>query len=177
MAGPILRMGRVVRADLRHHRGGFVGVAVSVFIATMLVTGLGVLIESGIRGGLAPERYTQADIVVGAPQQVEVPAPAGPEPDESGDLPVPLAERATLPETGTAAVAAVPGVERVVADVTVPLASDAGTRIEAHPWESAQLGSSTLSEGRDPAADDEVVVTPASGAAVGDVVQLAHGEL
>lgn len=173
MARSILRMGRLVRADLRHHRGGFVGVAVSVFIATMLVTGLGVLIESGIRGGLAPERYTEADIVVGAPQQVEV--PPGPDPDDSGDLPVPLVERAALPDVVTEAVAAVPGVARVVADVTVPLASDAGARIEGHPWESAQLGSSALSEGRGPAADDEVVVTPRSGAAVGDVVRLAHG--
>ncbi len=58
-----------------------------MFVASALVTGLGVLVESGMRGGLAPERYAAVDVVVGAPQQVDVPE----------DLPVPLRERASLP--------------------------------------------------------------------------------
>ncbi|MER7523588.1 FtsX-like permease family protein [Microbacterium oxydans] len=165
-----LGLGRLVGADLRHHRGSFVGVAVAVFVASALVTGLGVLVESGMRGGLAPERYSAVDIVVGAPQQVDVPE----------DLPVPLRERAPLPVDAVRDIAALPGVDRVVADVTVPLvlqeADAAGAVVvEAHPWPATALTGFELHEGQEPAAADEVVVTVGSGRAVGDTVVLAHG--
>lgn len=165
-------LGRLVRADLRHHRGSFVGVAVAVFVASALVTGLGVLVESGMRGGLAPERYAAVDVVVGAPQQVDVPE----------DLPVPLRERVPLPAHAARDIAAVPGVDRVVIDVTVPLtvqdtdaAAGGSAVIEAHPWAAAALTGFELREGREPAAADEVVVAADSGHAVGDPVMLAHG--
>ena len=175
MSGP-LGLGRLVRADLRHHRRSFVGVAVAVFVASALVTGLGVLVESGMRGGLAPERYAAVDVVVGAPQQVDVPE----------DLPVPLRERASLPADAARDIAALPGVDRVVADVTVPLVlQGAGTDadadatapavVEAHPWEAVALTGFELREGREPAAADEVVVTAGSGQVVGGTVVLAHG--
>lgn len=93
-----LGLSRLVGADLRHHRGSFVGVAVAVFVASALVTGLGVLVESGMRGGLAPERYAAVDVVVGAPQQVDVPE----------DLPVPLRERVPLPADAVRDIAALP---------------------------------------------------------------------
>lgn len=165
-----LGLGRLVGADLRHHRGSFVGVAVAVFVASALVTGLGVLVESGMRGGLAPERYSAVDVVVGAPQQVDVPE----------DLPVPLRERAPLPVDAVRDIAALPGVDRVVADVTVPLvvqeADAAGAVVvEAHPWPATALTGFELHEGQEPAAADEVVVTAGSGRAVGDTVVLAHG--
>lgn len=167
-----LGMDRLVRADLRHHRGSFVGVAVAVFVASALVTGLGVLVESGMRGGLAPERYTAADVVVGAPQQVEVPE----------DLPVPLRERALLPDDAARDIATLPGVDRVVADVTVPLAlqgTDGGAAgaavVEAHPWPATALTGFELREGQEPTEADEIVVTAGSGRAVGDTIVLAHG--
>lgn len=171
MSGP-LGIGRLVRADLRHHRGSFVGVAVAVFVASALVTGLGVLVESGMRGGLAPERYAVADVVVGAPQQVDVPE----------DLPVPLRERAPLPTDASRDIAALPDVDRVVVDVTVPLTlpgADPGAAasavVEAHPWEATALTGFELREGREPTAADEVVVSAGSARAVGDTVVLAHG--
>lgn len=169
-----LGLSRLVGADLRHHRGSFVGVAVAVFVASALVTGLGVLVESGMRGGLAPERYAAVDVVVGAPQQVDVPE----------DLPVPLRERVRLPADAARDIAALPGVDRVVADVTIPLSlqdagADAGAGgsvlVEAHPWPSTALTGFELREGQEPAAADEVVVTAGSGLAVGDGVVLAHG--
>ncbi|MFK0239329.1 FtsX-like permease family protein [Microbacterium sp. NPDC090281] len=167
-----LGLGRLVRADLRHHRGSFVGVAVAVFVASALVTGLGVLVESGMRGGLAPERYAAADVVVGASQQVDVPE----------DLPVPLRERVPLPADAVRDIAALPGVDRVVVDVTIPLAlqgADAGgsAAVEAHPWSATALTGFELNEGQEPAAADEVVVTAGSGHAVGDTVVLTHGGL
>jgi len=165
MAGARLGFGRLVRADLRQNKGGFVGVAVAVFVASALVTGLGVLVESGVRGGLAPVRYTAAPVIVGASQQVEVPE----------DLPVPLHERAPLPEGAAAKVAAVSGVDRVVADVTVPLADAGGRLVEAHPWGAVALAGSALREGTEPAGADEVVVTAGGREALGARILLAHG--
>ncbi|MCB8045180.1 ABC transporter permease [Microbacterium oxydans] len=77
-------------------------------------------------------------------------------------------------------IAALPGVDRVVADVTVPLvlqeADAAGAVVvEAHPWPATALTGFELHEGQEPAAADEVVVTVGSGRAVGDTVVLAHG--
>lgn len=165
MAGARLGFGRLVLADLRQNKGGFVGVAVAVFVASALVTGLGVLVESGVRGGLAPVRYTAAPVVVGAPQQVAVP----------NDLPVPLHERAPLPQDAAAQVAAVAGVDRVVADVTVPLTDAGGRLTEAHPWGAVGLSGAALRQGAEPTAADEVVVTEGRVEGLGDRILLAHG--
>lgn len=182
MTGQRLSFGRLVRADLRHNSASFAGVAVAIFVASALVTGLGVLVESGIRGGLAPERYTAVDVVVGAPQYVDVPE----------DLPLTLPERAPLPADAARDIAEIPGVESVVADVTVPLVavpptagasadgatadgSTASELVEAHPWAATALTGCTLLEGREPASADEVVVTAGGGGAVGDLLTLAHG--
>lgn len=182
MTGQRLSFGRLVRADLRHNSASFAGVAVAIFVASALVTGLGVLVESGIRGGLAPERYTAVDVVVGSPQYVDVPE----------DLPLTLPERAPLHADAARDIAEIPGVESVVADVTVPLvavpptagASAAGASVdgstaselvEAHPWAATALTGFVLREGREPASADEVVVTAGEGGAVGDLLTLAHG--
>lgn len=182
MTGQRLSFGRLVRADLRHNSASFAGVAVAIFVASALVTGLGVLVESGIRGGLAPERYTAVDVVVGSPQYVDVPE----------DLPLTLPERAPLPADAARDIAEIPGVESVVADVTVPLvavpptagasagaaATDGSTAselVEAHPWAATALTGFALREGREPASADEVVVTAGTGGAVGDLLTLAHG--
>ncbi|MEE6387828.1 FtsX-like permease family protein [Microbacterium paraoxydans] len=168
MSAAPLGLGRIVRADLRHHRRSLAGVFVAIFVASALVTGLGVLVESGIRGGLAPQRYTAAEVVVGAAQQVDVPE----------DLPVPLRERAPVPDDAAREIAALPGVEAVVADVTVPLALRGGTTdavVEAHPWSATALTGFTLAEGREPAAGDEVVMLAGAGHSVGEILPLAHG--
>lgn len=165
MTGARLGLGRLVRADLRQHKAGFVGVAVAVFVASLLVTGLGVLVESGIRGGLAPVRYTAAPVVVGASQQVDVPE----------DIPIPLHERAPLPADAAARIAAVPGVDHVVGDATVTLADPGGHIVEAHPWRAVALAGSALREGAEPAGADEVVVTAGRAEGLGARIVLAHG--
>lgn len=169
MSARQLGLGRLVRADLRHHRGSLTGVFVAIFVASALVTGLGVLVESGIRGGLAPERYTAADIVVGAPQQADVPE----------DLPVPLRERVPLPDDVADGIADIAGVQAVVPDATVPLAaagdSAAAPALQAHPWSSTALTGFALTEGAEPTAADEIAVVAGSPLGIGDTVVLAHG--
>lgn len=165
MAGARLGFGRLVRADLRQNKGSFVGVAVAVLVASALITGLGVLVESGVRGGLAPVRYAAAPVVVGAAQAVPVPE----------DIPITLHERAPLAAGTAEQVAAVPGVDHVVADVTVPLSDTNGGLVEAHPWDAVTLSGAALREGVAPAAADDVVVASGNGESLGDRIVLAHG--
>ncbi|MGW4478590.1 ABC transporter permease [Rhodococcus triatomae] len=157
-------MRALARAGVREHRGGFVGMFVAVLCAAMLVTGLGVLIESGIRGGVAPQRYAGADVVVGAPQRLAVPE----------DVDQVLPERATLPADLVGELAALPGVGRAVADTSVPL-SWAGRPVQAHGWSAAAITPYEIRQGRAPASADEVVVDDRQPARIGDRIPLAHG--
>ncbi|MGW0174942.1 ABC transporter permease [Rhodococcus sp. NPDC003322] len=157
-------MRALARAGVREHRGGFVGMFVAVLCAAMLVTGLGVLIESGIRGGVAPQRYAGADVVVGASQRLAVPE----------DIDQALPERATLPAGVVGELAALPGVGRAVADTTVPL-SWAGRPVQAHGWSAAAITPYEIRQGRAPGIAGEVVVDDRQPARLGDRIPLAHG--
>lgn len=156
----------LIRAEIRQHKGTLAGVFVAVLTATMLATGLGVLIESGSRGGVDPERYTAADVIVGGKQSFETP--------EGTTYSLP--ERVPLPADGLAAIRTLPNVERVVTDTTVPL-EWSGSPIEAHGWSSAELTPYEISDGTAPRAANQVVVdgTLASRTKLGDTITLAHG--
>lgn len=156
----------LIRAGIRQNRGTLVGVFVAVLTATMLATGLGVLIESGSRGGVDPERYTAADVIVGGEQSFETPE------NTTYSLP----ERVPLPADGLEAIRTLPGTASVVADTTVPLSWD-GSLIEAHGWSSAALTPYEVSDGHVPRAANEVVVDSnlASRTELGATITLAHG--
>jgi putative ABC transport system permease protein len=156
----------LVRAGIRQNRGTLVGMLVAVLTATMLATGLGVLIESGARGGLDPERYAAADVIVGGPQTFVTPE------DASYALP----ERVPLPADALDAIRALPDAAAVVADTTVPL-SWGGMAIEAHGWSAATLTPYAITEGRAPRAADEVVVDGilAARTELGATIMLGHG--
>lgn len=152
-------------ASIRHHRRGFVGVFIAVLLATTLTTALGVLIESGLRGGVPVQRFSGAAVVVGAPQEQGVP----------DDIPQPLSERVLVSDDLVDAIAAVDGVEAAVGDVTVPLTTSEQVSVEAHRWNSAQLTPYAVSAGTAPAATDDVVVDDSFGLHPGDTVLLSHG--
>lgn len=159
-------MNELIRAGIRQQKGTLVGVFVAILTATMLATGLGVLIESGSRGGVAPQRYAAADVIVGGDQSFVTPEQA------TYSLP----ERVPLPAGATDAIRALPDVERVIADVTVPMVW-VGAPVHAHAWSSAALTPYRIVSGRAPASADEVVVDAALGARtqLGAIVALAHG--
>lgn len=161
MTGPRLRT--LARANIRARRGSFAAVFVAVFCAALLTCALGVLFESGIRGGVAPHRYAGADVVVGAAQALDV----------REDIDQPYVERALLPESVVGELAAMPGVRGAVADIGVPLTTDAGAPLDAHGWASSVLAPYTLTSGRAPVSPDEVVVT--GPGTVGDRITLRHG--
>ena len=115
----------LAKASIRHHRGGFAGVFIAVFLCAALITAMGVLIESGLRGGTAPQRLQAADVVVGAPQSVPVPE----------DLPAVFPERVLLPAETVEDIEAVPGVRSAVGNVEIPL-----TTAEGNPVVGRSLG-------------------------------------
>ena len=158
-------MWTLAKASVRHHRGGFAGVFVAVFLCSALITAMGVLIESGLRGGVGPQRLQGADVVVGAPQEVPV----------VEDMDVALPERVLLPAATVEQIAAVPGVDRAVGGVEIPLATDDGAAVTAAGWDSAALGSYELADGRAPQAATDVAVDPSFGAEPGSRLVLAHG--
>ncbi|MFI7130299.1 FtsX-like permease family protein [Nonomuraea sp. NPDC050153] len=132
---------------LRHRKAGFAGAFVALLCAAALVTACGMLLETGLRGGVAPERYAGAPVIVAGDQYVRQSKESG---KEKAKL---LSERRWIPAALARDLARVPGVTKVVTEVTFPYAG-----FTAHGWESAALTPFTLAEGRAPRAADEVVV-------------------
>ncbi|PFG30662.1 ABC transporter permease [Paramicrobacterium agarici] len=158
-------MWTLARSSAAHHRRSVIGVIVAVLLASALTTALGVLIESGLRGGVPVQRFAAADVVVGAPQSQPVP----------DDVDVPFPERALLPQETVDSVEAVPGVDRAIADATIPLVGDDGTPISGHAWASSSLTPFAVTTGEPPTSDGQVVLTESADASVGDSIALAHG--
>ncbi|MFF4620304.1 FtsX-like permease family protein [Nonomuraea jabiensis] len=132
---------------LRHRKAGFAGAFVALLCAAALVTACGMLLETGLRGGVAPERYAGAPVIVAGDQYVRQTKESG---KEKAKL---LSERRWIPASLAQDLARVPGVTKVVTEVSFPYAG-----FTAHGWESAALTPFTLAGGRAPEAADEVVV-------------------
>ncbi|MFC4858615.1 FtsX-like permease family protein [Actinophytocola glycyrrhizae] len=155
------------KATIRHRKGPFVGVFVAVLAAAALLTGLGVLFESGLRAGVPPQRYAGAPVVVGARQAIQV----------AEDLDQPYRERVPLPVETLEKVAAVPGVAKAVGDITVPV-TVGGVPAGAHGWGSAELAPFSLRDGERPRTDGVVLdsaLAARTGAEAGDEVEIALG--
>lgn len=159
-------MNALIWAGIRQQKGTLVGVFVAILTATMLATGLGVLIESGSRGGVEPQRYAGADVIVGGDQSFVTPEEA------TYSLP----ERVPLPAGAVDAIRALPDVKAVVADSTTPM-TWVGSPVQAHGWSAAALTPYRIATGHAPESVGEVVVDAALGARtqLGATIALAHG--
>ena len=153
-------------ATIRGRLGGFVAAFVAVLCGAAVITASGVSLESGIRGGLTPQRYAGADVVVTAQQEFAI----------EDDIDLPLPERATLPVAMIDDLARSAGVRRAIGDVRVPLAvldadgepasGENRSPVFGHSWSSTALGPFTLAEGRAPVTTDEVVLDRALAARI-----------
>ncbi|GII97485.1 membrane protein [Sinosporangium siamense] len=92
--------------------GGLVVAFFAVFGGMALVTGTGVIIESGLRSSITDQRLTGADVLVSAPQSHWEPE----------SLPIGLPERAVVPAKLIDDLTALPGVATATGDVTFPTA-------------------------------------------------------
>lgn len=152
---------RLALLGIRGRRSAFAGASVALFLAALLVTACGVLLASGLRGSPAPERYAGAPVVVAHKQSIRHRVNRY----DSEDVLLP--ERVRVDPALAGRLAAVPGVRRVVQDVSVPtqvlaaggaVAGPGGHPTFAHGWSSAALTPFRLASGRAPARPGEVVL-------------------
>ncbi|MEV7867209.1 ABC transporter permease [Streptomyces sp. NPDC088124] len=170
--------------SIRARRAGFVASFLAVLGGAVLVTACGVLLQSGLFAGIAPQRYAAAPVVVGAAQSVTAVDPEGP------DLVETLPERAMLPAELVERIAAVPGVRSATGEISFPatlltedgrpVPAPSGHEVLGHGWGSAELTPYTLREGAAPRGDGEVVLDAATagraGAGVGSTVRIATAD-
>lgn len=160
----------IALATIRQRKAGFVAVFVAVLCGSTLVTALGVLFESSLRAGVPPQRYAAAAVVIGGAQTLPL----------AEDVDPFFGERVPLAAEAVGTIAAVPGVERAVGDVNVPvdLVSVRGSAV-GHGWSSAALTPFSLREGNAPSRAEEVVLdaelAQRVGVGVGDRIDLAIG--
>ncbi|MCG8922525.1 FtsX-like permease family protein [Lentzea sp. CC55] len=155
--------------------GGFAGAFVAILCGTALVAACGILMESGLRGGVPTQRYAAADVVVTGDRIVRPPG---------ADVLAfeHAAEQPGIPAALAARIAAVPGVKATVPQRTfqaVVVGPDgqplAGKPSFGHNWDSAVLAPFTLKEGNAPKGDEVVLdsaLAAEAGVAVGDEVRV-----
>jgi putative ABC transport system permease protein len=165
-----VRVWDIALAMVRQRKAAFVGVFVAVLCGSTLITALGVLFESGLRAGVPPQRYAAAAVVVGGAQALPL----------AEDVDPFFGERVPLAAEAVGTIAAVPGVDRAVGDVSVPmdLVSVRGS-VVGHGWSSAALTPFSLREGSAPGRADEVVLDAElarrASVRIGDRIDLAVG--
>ncbi|MFE2880381.1 FtsX-like permease family protein [Streptomyces roseus] len=155
---------RYALQTVRDRKAGFLGAFVALLCAAALITACGTLLETGLRGKIATERYAATPVVVSADQNVHRTTVT----EKKGKTKTkhkakPVAERAWLPAATVDTVRSVPGVARVVPELSfqaVPLVKAPGAAKPSygHAWASAALTPFTLAEGRAPQNGGEVVV-------------------
>src|SRR3954451_2678077 len=151
----------VALQGLRGRKGPFAGAFIALAVAAALVMACGTLLQAGVRSTPPVERYAGAPIVVTGLQKARVNVGSQ---NEDG---VALFERARVPGSLVAQIAAVPGVRSAIADISVPaqlrgpvgtIDGPTGHPIALHPWASAALTPYALQSGRPPAGPHEVVI-------------------
>ncbi|MFD9911079.1 ABC transporter permease, partial [Streptomyces sp. NPDC059063] len=104
----------LARAAVRFKPAAFVGTFVALMMASLIVSACGILLETGLRASVPPDRYAGAPVVAAADQQVHFGSG-----DNATTEQVP--DRARLDAGLVAKAAAVPGARTAVADVTFPV--------------------------------------------------------
>ena len=175
---------RLALLGLRGRRSAFVGAAVALFFAAVLVTACGVLLASGVRSTPTPERYAGAPVIVAGTQTIQHRV------SKYETENVLLPERVRVSSALAGRLAAVPGVRRVVQDVSVrtqvlgphgAVPGPGGHDTLAHGWSSAALTPLTLRAGQPPTRPGEVVLDAGlahrGGLRVGSRVRLGSADL
>ncbi|MET7896019.1 ABC transporter permease [Streptomyces mirabilis] len=157
---------RYALQTVRARKGGFLGAFFALMCAAALITACGTLLETGLRGTIATERYAATPVVVSADQNVHQTTVK----HKKGKTKVkhkakPIAERAWLPGDLATELRKVPGVHEVIPELTFlaePLAPggavDKDRPAYGHAWDSAALTPYTLTTGTAPKADGDLVI-------------------
>ncbi|GAA2815452.1 ABC transporter permease [Crossiella cryophila] len=164
---------------IRARKAGFAAAFLALFGGAILLTACGVLLESGLFGGVAAQRYSAAPAVLGADRSITV------ELEKKSDKSEDLAEKVPLPAALVGEVARIPGVTRAVGEISFPatvvgrdnqvLSGADGGRSLGHGWASAELTPFTLSGGTAPGPNEVVLdaeLAQRSRFSVGDQVRI-----
>jgi putative ABC transport system permease protein len=157
---------RYALRTVQARKGGFLGAFFALMCAAALITACGTLLETGLRGTIATERYAATPVVVSADQNVHQTTVK----HKKGKTKVkhkakPIAERAWLPGDLATELRKAPGVREVIPELTFlaePLAPggavDKDRPAYGHAWDSAALTPYTLTTGTAPEADGDLVI-------------------
>ncbi|MFE6482586.1 FtsX-like permease family protein [Streptomyces sp. NPDC057757] len=154
------------RRMARRRIAALLAVSCATLGGAAMVTGIGVLAESGWRSHAPVQRLGGADVVVSA-SQTHHPA---------GDLPISLPERARVPADLAGRLARLPGVASAVGDMSFPAAvvDGKGAAVAAgdpatggHGWSSTGLLPGARVEGTAPAGPLNVALDRATATAAG----------
>src|SRR5437764_8868477 len=157
---------RLATQMVRHRLTALIAVACAVLGGAALITGTGVLAESGLRSHLPAGRLAGADVMVAADQEYHPP----------GDLPIALPERRTVPSRLVGELAHLPGVTASVGDLAFPAAlldahgravPAADPRSAGHGWSSTRLLAGARLDGSGPSGAAEVALDSATADAAG----------
>ncbi|MGV4892193.1 FtsX-like permease family protein [Streptomyces viridosporus] len=171
----------LARAAVRFKPASFAGTFLALLMAALIVSACGILLETGLRASVPPERYANAPVVAAADQNKYVVTGSGEDREKEA---TPLPDTARMDAGLAAKAAGAPGAATAVADFTFPVrATDAGARalnvpggvLTAHGWGSHTFTGTSLTTGSAPR-EGEVVLDAgtarAAHAAVGDTVVL-----
>ncbi|MEV6296070.1 ABC transporter permease [Streptomyces sp. NPDC051896] len=155
---------RYALQTVRARKAGFLGAFLALMCAAALITACGTLLDTGLRGTIRTERYAAAPVVVSGDQYVHQTTVK----HKKGKTKVkhkakPIAERAWLSERLRARLAHIPGVARVVPELTFPAqpltaAGTSGRTAYGHAWDSAVLTPYRLITGGAPRFDGDLVI-------------------
>lgn len=158
----------LARAAVRFKPASFAGTFVALMMSALIVSACGILLETGVRASVPPERYAKAPVVAAADQYARFVTGSGDSRSESAD---PLPDTARVDAALADKVARVPGVEAAVPDFTFPVRQGDGV-LTGHGWGSHAFTGALLTSGVAPRTGEVVLAASAEGADVGDTVTL-----
>ncbi|MFE6225944.1 ABC transporter permease [Streptomyces sp. NPDC057854] len=161
------RTNGLARAAVRFKPSSFVGTFVALLLAAAVVSGCGLLLQTGLTASTPPGRYAGVPVVAAADQQVHATVGQGP---ERQTFSAALPDRARLDASLVHAAARVPGAAAAVGDVTYPVRDASGTPLTAAGWGSAAFTGTRLASGTAP--KPGAVVLGGGDARVGERVAL-----
>ncbi|MFI8503626.1 FtsX-like permease family protein [Streptomyces sp. NPDC085524] len=144
---------------LKFRIGSFVASFVALFFGATILMACGSLMETGIRSVVPPQRLAAAPVVVSGKQTFQRDT---------------LPERARLDASLADRLRAVPGVDRVLTDVSFPVTAlkgghpaPNGTGLTGHGWSSAELTGAPLADGAAPSGRGEAALDQALAGRLG----------
>jgi len=143
----------LARATVRFKPAAFAGTFVALMMTAMIVSACGILLETGIRASVPPERYASAPLVVAADQRAHYAVGHGEDREDESE---PVPDRARLDAALVTTAARTPGTAAAAPDTTFPLRGASHTALTGHGWGAAPFTGVTLATGTPPRAGDVV---------------------